>query len=167
VKIHHNLWLFTSDKKVLSLDMKTWEPQWSRTVNYTAHKIIIAENYIGVLDAYSRVILINTELGYREYLDMRIPGITGINFLEQTEEKIRINLQNYEGYIDYYFKSKSTDLRKNEAEKLPTEFKQSGNMLYQDEKPLVTLSGTLIKVIKKKNHLVILTDEEMVVCTAY
>jgi hypothetical protein len=167
VKIHHNLWLFTSDKKVLSLDMKTWEPQWSRTVNYTAHKIITAENYIGVLDAYSRVILINTELGYREYLDMRIPGITGINFLEQTEEKIRINLQNYEGYIDYYFKSKSTDLRKNEAEKLPTEFKQSGNMLYQDEKPLVTLSGTLIKVIKKKNHLVILTDEEMVVCTAY
>jgi membrane protease subunit (stomatin/prohibitin family) len=87
--------------------------------------------------------------------------------LEQTEEKIRINLQNYESYIDYYFKSKSTDLRKKEAEKLDTEFKQSGNMLYQDEKPLVTLSGTLIKVIKKKNHLAILTDEEMVVCAAY
>lgn len=167
VKIHHNLWLFTSDKKVISLDMNTWEPQWSRSVNYIAYKIITTEKYIGVLDAYSRVILINTELGYREYFDMRIPGITGINFLEQTEEKIRINLQNYESYIDYYFKSKSTDLRKKEAEKLDTEFKQSGNMLYQDEKPLVTLSGTLIKVIKKKNHLAILTDEEMVVCAAY
>ncbi|MEA1882903.1 MAG: hypothetical protein U9N62_00045 [Thermotogota bacterium] len=168
VKIQHSLWLFTSDKKVISLDMNTWEAQWRRVVNYTPYKIITTENYIGVLDVYSRVILINTELGYRDYLDMRIPGITGINFLEQTEEKISINLQNYEGCIDYYFKSKSTDLRKKEAEKLHTEFKQSGNVLYQDENPLVTLSGgVLIKIITKKNHLAILTDEEMVVCTAY
>ncbi len=167
VKINNSLWLFTSDKNVISLDINTWEPQWSRKVNYTAFKIITTENYIGVLDAFSRVILINTELGYRDYFDMRIPGITGINFLEQTEEKISINLQNDEHCIDYYFKSKTTDLRKKESEQLRTEFKQLGNILYQDEKQLITLSGTLIKVIKKKNHLAILTGEEMVVCTVY
>ena len=119
------------------------------------------------MDPYSRVILINSEIGYRDYFNKRIPGITDILFAETTKEKISIYLQGYRGYIDYYFKSRTTDLRKGERENLKNEYEKIGTMLYQDGEPLVALSGSLIKAVKKQNHLAILTDEEMVVCTTY
>ena len=167
VQTKDSLWLFTSDKKVISLDVNTWNLQWTRNVNFIADQIVTTDEHICILDPYSRVILINTELGYRDFFDIRIPEITEIDFLENTEEKIRIRLEGYHGYIDYYFKSRSTDLRKTDIEGQQVEFYQSGNKLYQDGQPLVSIKGSLIKVVKKQNHLAILTNEEMVVCTSF
>jgi len=167
VKTQSSLWLFTSDKKCISVDVNKWIPQWTRVVNYVAFDIVTSGTNICILDPYSRIILLNTELGYRDYFDLRIPGITGIEFLEETKERIRVNLQGYNGYVDYYIKSRTSDFRKEKIEGLQPEFEQISNMLYQRGKPLVSLSGSMIKVVKKMNHLAILTDEEMVVCTSY
>jgi len=167
VKAQDSLWLFTSDKKVVCVNFDSWTRQWTRKVNFLADQLIITDYHICILDPYSRVILINTELGYRGFFDIRIPEVIRIDFLEKTEDKIRIGLEGYQGYIDYYFKSKSTDVRKTDIEAPQKEFTQSGNILYQNGKPLISINGSLIKVVKNQNHLAILTNEEMVVCTSY
>jgi len=167
VKTKSSLWLFTSDKKIIAVDMNTWTRQWVRTVNYTAADIVTEKAHIGIMDLYSRVILIDSQLGYREFFDLRIPGVTGMTFLETTDDRIRINLEGYHGYIDYYLKSRSTDLRKGNVSKEQAQFHQSGNKLFQNDKPLIAINGQLIKVVKSENHLAILTNEEMVVCTGY
>lgn len=167
VKTQGSLWLFTSDKKCISVDVNKWVRQWTRTVDYLAFEIVSSDTNICILDPYSRVILINSELGYRDYFDLRLPGVTGIQLLEETKERIRVNLLGYNGYVDYYLKSRSSDLRKGDLEPLKNEFEQLADMLYQNGNPLISLSGSVIKVVKKQNHLAILTDEEMVVCTSY
>ncbi len=174
IKTQDSLWLFTSDKKVISVDTNLWERRWIRTVNYLAYKLITCEQNIAILDPYSRVILIDSELGYRDFFDIRIPGVSQISIIEHTTERVRIKLHGYHGYIDYYFKSRTTDLRKDHSEESqfqPEEsqfqLEQLGNKLYQNKKPLVEISGTMVKTVEKENHLVVLTDEEMVICTSY
>jgi len=167
IKTSNALWLFTATKKIISVDLTKWSPQWTRLVNYIPVKTITLGSKVCLLDPFSRVILIDTELGYRDFFDYRIPGVKDIQFIEDTSEKISVYLEGYEGVIDYYYKRKAMDFRRGFTPNKMTEYKQIGNQFYQNNQPLISIKGSLIKVLKEQNYLAILTEKELIVCASY
>ncbi|HPE41021.1 MAG TPA: hypothetical protein PLI77_08055 [Bacteroidales bacterium] len=167
IETKNALWLFTSDKKVISVDLSKWSPQWTRMVNYLPLRTITLGANVCILDPFSRVILINTELGYRDFFDYRVPGVEDIRFIEDSSEKISIYLEGCQSVIDYYYKSKSIDLRKGFTIEKTIEFQQIGDQFYQNDQPLISIKGSLIKAVKEQDFLAVLTDQEILVCTSY
>jgi len=161
------LWVFTANKNIISLNPNNYNLLWKRRVDYLAYDIVKKDELVCVLDAYSRLILIDCELGYTERFNVRIAGVVGIDSIEESQEKIRVYLAGFEGYIDYYRKSKALDIGKNKTQTSEKEFELIDNLLYQWEKPLIKVWGNLIKIEKNDDLIAVLTDKELKVCVGY
>jgi hypothetical protein len=161
VETNRGLWLFLSDRMIKNIDTKNWDISWMRNIDYLPVDIKVYGNYVSIFDAFSHVILIETDFGYNEIINERVLNACGVESVTLKKELVTVFVKGAGKKISYFFKMMKRDISSYEDDFQTEGVVYKEGFFYQDGEQIFVSSNKPVDYSYDDEICVFVTNDSM------